>query len=221
MGELVFVKKEIPFTDSLIIAEGAGLQHLSIMKMIKRKKTYLEAFGPIKFMDMKSINPLGGRPTKYCLLNEQQTTLLITFLDNTPQVTEFKTELVKQFFAMKNVLLEKKTETWQQSRAIGISQRKSETDVIKEFVEYAKENGSGSADKYYIHFSKLANKVCGISDRNLASVFQLNNLTLVERMIMITIQNGLIANIPYKDIYKNCKKQVELFGEVTYLEEAI
>ena len=221
MNELVFVKKNIPFTDSLRIAEAVGLQHKSVTRLINSKRKYLEAFGKIEFSDLKSTNPQGGRPTKVYSLTEEQVTLLLTFMDNNEKIDQFKAELVRAFFRMKEVLTQKQTALWEQSRGIGITQRKSETDVIKEFVEYAKQNGSGSADKYYIHFSKLANKVCGVTDRNLATVFQLNNLTLVERAIMITIQNGLLAEVPYKDIYKNCKKQVELFGEVAYLEQAI
>ena len=42
-------------------------------------------------------------------LNEQQATLLLTFLRNTPVVIEFKKELVRQFFAMRKELLIIKT----------------------------------------------------------------------------------------------------------------
>ena len=221
MQELVFVKKNKPFTDSMTIAEAVDLQHKSVARLINSKKKYLEAFGPVEFSDLKSLNSSNnyrGRPTKVYDLNEEQATLLITFLDNNEKVDIFKTELVKQFFLMKDVLQQKQTKLWEESRGLGIEQRKAETDVIAEFIEYAKEQGSGHADKYYMHFSNLANKVCGIKNRNFATVFQLNNLTLVERAIMITIRNGLLAEIPYKDIYQNCKKQVELFSDVAYLE---
>lgn len=208
MNELVFVKKNVPFTDSMTIAEAVDLQHNSVTRIIRRKRKFLEAFGSIEFMDLASKNPKGGRPERNYLLTEEQATLLITFMDNNEKVDAFKTELVKQFFLMKDVLQQKQTKLWEESRGLGIEQRKAETDVIAEFIEYAKNQGSGHADKYYIHFSNLANKVCGIKDRDFATVFQLNNLTLVERAIMITIRNGLIAEVPYKDIYQNCKSKL-------------
>ena len=49
-------------------------------------------------------NSKGGRPRKIYHLNEQQATLLITFLDNTPQVELFKVALVKQFYEMRDEL---------------------------------------------------------------------------------------------------------------------
>ena len=46
-----------------------------------------------------------GRMAKVYLLNEQQATLLITFLKNTPRVADFKEELVRQFAVMKRELI--------------------------------------------------------------------------------------------------------------------
>ena len=63
--------------------------------------------------------PKGGRPIKYCELNEPQVTLLISYLDNSDKVADFKVELVRQFFEMRKILAEKKTTTW--------------TDKIKDF----------------------------------------------------------------------------------------
>ena len=45
-----------------------------------------------------------GQNTKDYILNEQQATLLITFLKNTEQVANFKTNLVKAFFKMREEL---------------------------------------------------------------------------------------------------------------------
>lgn len=221
MQELAYVKREIPFTDSLTISEATGIQHNSVTRIIRNKRHLFEAFGTIEFMDLKSKNLKGGRPIKNYILNEPQATLLITFLDNNEKVDLFKKELVRQFFEMKNVLTEKKTTAWLESRQQGKLTRKSETDEIKHFVEYATAQGSGHADKYYIHFSKLADKTVGITDREIASTFQLNTLTLVERIILITIRQGITQGRNYKDIYQHCKQAVDNFGTSAYLGVSI
>ena len=69
-----------------------------------------------------------GRPQKTYHLNEQQATLLITYLDNTPEVNKFKKSLVHEFYRMKQELTQR-----QINRAIEKPQRKSLTDAIKEW----------------------------------------------------------------------------------------
>ena len=59
-------------------------------------------------------------------LNEQQATLLLTFLRNTPVVIEFKKELVRQFFAMRKELMNIKA-----IKAERKPLRTSMTDAIK------------------------------------------------------------------------------------------
>ena len=93
--ELVYMdgKKE-PYTLSSIVAECTGLQHHTITKTIRKHQVRFEQFGKVgfKIQAMES-----GQNTKDYILNEQQATLLVTFLKNTEQVANFKTNLVKAF----------------------------------------------------------------------------------------------------------------------------
>ncbi|NDO46002.1 hypothetical protein [Clostridium sp. MD294] len=122
---------------------------------------------------------------------------------------------------MKQILLEKQTALWQNTRIEAKANRLKETDEIKALVAYAKENGSKNADKYYITFSNLANKAVGIdsNQRNIATTNQLNNLILIENIINHVIQEGLQQQIYYKKIYKCCKKRIEQFRYIAYLEK--
>lgn len=95
MSELVTLRKNDVFTNSLIIAEGTGNQHKSVTSIIRKYAKDFEDFGKIYFSDFKSLNSGRGRPLKVYMLNEEQATLLITYLDNTPQVRQFKKELVR------------------------------------------------------------------------------------------------------------------------------
>lgn len=97
-------KKE-PYTTSEIIAECAELKHDTVQSLIRNHKEDLEVFGVFGFEIRKpSKGSLGGRPRKIYHLNEQQATLLITYLDNTKPVREFKKNLVSAFFEMRDEL---------------------------------------------------------------------------------------------------------------------
>lgn len=95
-------KKE-PYTTNEIIAECAEIDRISVRKLIENHKEDLEAFGILSF-EMTKINDGRGRPRKIYHLNEQQATLLITYLDNTKPVREFKKNLVSAFFEMRDEL---------------------------------------------------------------------------------------------------------------------
>lgn len=53
--------------------------------------------------------------------------------------------------------------------------------------------------------------------RDNVSVSELNNLTLVESIILKTIQIDMSRQMHYKDIFKDCKDRIERFAEITYL----
>ena len=207
MEELVFLKNDEVFTDSLVIAEMTGNQHKSITALIRKQKSRLERFGRLRFSDFKSLNPQGGRPQKVFLLNEQQATLLITFMDNTEKVADFKATLVEQFYKMRQFILERQSADWQETRRQGKITRKSETDVIRDLVEYAKHQGSEHSEMLYTVYSKLANTMGGIKKRDEATVPQLNRLEIFENLILQMIRNGMAAGMAYKEIYQVCKER--------------
>ena len=128
MNDLVYLtpNTEEPFTTSEVIAECAGVKRDTVQKLIQRHEKDLREFGKVGF----EIRPLSGSKTgqtvKSYHLNEQQATLLLTFLRNTPVVIEFKKELVRQFFAMRKELMNIKA-----IKAERKPLRTSMTDAIK------------------------------------------------------------------------------------------
>ncbi len=217
MNELVKIVGQNIFTDSMVIAQGTGNEHESVVALIKKYEIKFMKLGNFEFTDLKSGKR--GRPTRIYLLNEPQATLLITFLDNTELVVDFKLELVQQFYHMRALLMQKQSIQWQQTRLEAKNMRKLETAEIKELVQYAQAQGSKNAKKYYLALSKLANKTIGLSggQREQASITQLNTLTLVENIIHHVIQDGIEKQLPYKEIYHVCKARLEQFREITYL----
>ena len=57
----------------------------------------------------------------------------------------------------------------------------------------------------------------GIKSRELATIAQLNQLTFIENIILNQIRVGMERQEHYKEIYKNCKKQIELFKDIAYI----
>ena len=99
-----------------------------VSDLIRRYKTDLESFGILRFKNAKIISEDGrGRPEKLYHLNEQQATLLITYLRNTEPVKAFKKALVKEFYAMRAELTKRR-----ELRAEGKPQRRSLTDMIRD-----------------------------------------------------------------------------------------
>ncbi|UGQ08604.1 Rha family transcriptional regulator [Streptococcus anginosus] len=124
--ELVYMdgKKE-PYTLSSIIAECAEVKHRHLKILLNKHRADFEKFGKVTF----KISPSeAGQNVRDYILNEQQATLLITYLRNSEPVKEFKTNLVKAFFEMRDELAQFKLQ-----RALEKPKRKTLHDSIEQW----------------------------------------------------------------------------------------
>lgn len=153
----------------------------------------------------------------YLMNRDGFTFLVMGFTGN--KANEWKWQYIKAFNQMENIIREKSTQTWIETRAAGKLTRKVETDTIKKLVEYAKSQGSKHAEMLYMTYSKLANKMAGIEKRDEATVMQLNNLSLMEHIILNVIDAGILMGNNYKLIYQDCKNRLELVKDLAYLEK--
>lgn len=216
MYELVELKNNEAFTNSKIIAEGTGNLHSSIQKIITKYENDFKEFGQVRF-EMRPVKyARGTNEEKIYWLNEEQATLLMTYLRNSEITRKFKKELVRQFYAMRRFILEKQSKLWIDTRTANKENRIKETDVIKMLVDYAKEQGSTHSDKLYMTYTKLAKTIIK-GKRDDISVSDLNNLTLVESIILQTIRIDMSMGMHYKEIYKDCKGRIERIADIAYL----
>lgn len=136
MSNLVFLEpncvKAIPFTTSDVIAEYAKIKHHAVQQMISKHETSLKKFGLVAFQMRANDTVRGIREEKIYHLNEEQATLLITFLKNTEPVINFKVELVRQFYQMRTELQMRHLE---RERLKPI--RREMTDVIKDIPDHS------------------------------------------------------------------------------------
>jgi phage regulator Rha-like protein len=93
---IVIIKDGDAVTTSLAVADGCEVDHASVIKLVRTYQADLEEFG---LLDFKS-ESTGGRPTEYAFLNDQQSTLLLTYMRNTDIVRAFKKRLVREFWEM-------------------------------------------------------------------------------------------------------------------------
>lgn len=177
--------KAEPYTTSEIIANNTNNNRKSIQQMIRRHKLRLEKFGKVEF----EMRPLpSGQKAKVYKLNEQQATLLITFLDNSEIVANFKTLLVKQFYEMRDELNKRNL-----NRAIEKPIKKTLNDCIKDW-KYTNKHA-------YSNINRLLIKVAtGMSIQELKksrgdAKIALDLLTSQEQEKYKTLENKVIAYI--------------------------
>lgn len=202
------------YTTSEIIAAGAEAQHHAIQQLISTYHQDFEEFGQVAF-EMRAVKySRGTNYEKIYHLNEQQATLLMTYLKNTAVVRAFKKELVRQFYAMRSLIRERASPAWQDARSLGKEVRRQEAEAIKHLADYAAAQGSRNAGMYYVNLSRLADATVGIVERDRAQVVQLTALLLVERAIAQEISAGIQAGAPYRAIYQAVKDRLSAFPTV-------
>lgn len=206
MNLVYFDGKKEPYTTNEIIAEYAEIDRISVRKLIESHKEDLEVFGVLSFeMTKPSKGSLGGRPRKIYHLNEQQATLLITYLDNTKPVREFKVALVKAFFEMRD-----EVSKFREQRALEKPTHKTLNEVISKW-DNAPTMAFPTVNNLLLKLSSGKNKKKLIEDRG--GKTGLDCLTSVELAKYQAYERAVIPlielNMEY-GVIRDTLKQVQL-----------
>lgn len=224
MNELIILKNDEALTDSLVVAESFNRRHDDVIKSIEklidrnnelpediRKSSVIKnQFVPSSYKDAQ------GRKQKKYLMNRDGFSLLVMGF-NGKKAHEWKLKYISAFNSMEQIIREKSTSTWLETRQQGKLTRKAETDVIKELVEYAKNQGSTHSNMLYMTYSKLANSMSGIDNRETATTKQLNDLSIFENLILQMIRAGIEKDMNYKAIYQVCKERCVQAKEIAMI----
>ena len=101
MNAVILSIDGVPVTTSFAIAQGTVNDHASVIKLIRSYQADLEEFGGVGF-EIRSFETVGGtQHREVAILNEQQATLLITYMRNSEIVRNFKKRLVRDFWAIR------------------------------------------------------------------------------------------------------------------------
>ena len=102
MANLVVKHGDEFATTSSIIASNTDNEHASVIKLVRTYQSDLEEFGRVGF-EIEPFETAGGiQQREISVLNEQQATLLLTYMRNSDVVRKFKKALVKDFYRMRN-----------------------------------------------------------------------------------------------------------------------
>lgn len=213
MEELVRINKDSIMTTSLIIAEKFGKNHRDVLRIIDSKK---ELFTKRNFTLSEYKDSTGRKLPMYYLDKDFTTFIIMGFTGS--KADNWKIKYIEAFNKMESIIKNRNNKEWIENRGKGKLCRKEETDTIQKLVEYAKEQGSENADKLYVVYSKLANKMAKISDRDSATTQQLSELSFIENIILHCIDIGMEKGETYKEIYQYSKKQIESFKAIAFLE---
>lgn len=224
MNNLVLIKNNEPLTTTLIVADGMKIKHRAIMELFDKYQDDLKEFGVFTVETEKPTGKKGGRPIRFGWINEGQTVFLISLMRNSDIVVDFKKKLTKEFFRQRkliaHLLTQRHNEDWKLERQQGKIARKESTDVVKEFIQYAINNGSKSAKFYYANITKMENKALFIVQdkfENLRDILdgqQLGVISAADTAIAKALQDGMDKGLPYKEIYQLAKERLEQFAEI-------
>ena len=212
MNELVYLKNDAAVCDSLQVAEKFGKRHDKLIAEIRRM--YGELIGKrspqnggAKFFFESTYENRGKHYPMFLMTRDGFSLLVMGFTGK--NALEWKLQYIRAFNQMEKLIQEKSTAAYQLSDQAEKATRKTETDIIKEFVEYARAQGSIHADHYYSNYTRLAYKAVGITDQTTAAGMQLEDLSLVEHLIAHTLRAGMAAGYNYRDIYQSCKDRLK------------
>ena len=207
---IALIKSEFR-VDSRLLSPELNHRHRTILENIDKYKSQFESLGHLPFETEAGYNNI---PVRFALLNEDQCYFLLTLMRNNDHIVSAKLKLVKAFRDARTQIAKRDI-----ARIEGKQVRFLETDAIRDLVDYAKANGSQSAEMYYMTITKMTNAALGIDScqRDQLEARKLDELKIAETMVKIAISDGLNAKLDYKDIYTLCKERVKSIAK-TLLE---
>lgn len=225
MNDLVIMKNEIPVISTFDLFERMGYrEHRTLKRVVADHLDAFSEYGLLHLDVQKPIDKKGGRPIESYLLNEDQFILLVLLAKNSPESVQLKVRVAKEFKRMKqtisNLIAQRNNPEWQNVRSDGKAVYLQKTDVIKEFVGYAKSQGSTSAERYYSNMAQMENKALFFIERKyknmreIMTIKQLMQVATADDVIEKAIKEGIEKELHYKDIYKLAKERVIAFANI-------
>ena len=218
--ELVKVNQNKVFADSRIIADTFGKAHRNVMRDIESLIENLNENNAqnitLLFSKKKFINEI-NREYFYYEMNRDGFSLLVMGFTG-KDALRWKLKFIEAFNLMEKTILNQQNNEWITTREQGKLIRKNETDVIQEFTEYAKEQGSQSAQFYYKHYTNATYKALQLLEnkkpktRETLDLLQLHQLLLAEDIVTKTIKKEMENKEHYKVIFEKCKISLENFA---------
>lgn len=240
--DLVQIQGQLILTNSQIVAEKFGKNHQYVLQKIDKLKAELfdlrckkpctlnssEKHKIIKIFKEKT-RFYRGQNFRYVEMNRPAFSLLCMRFSG-KKALEWQDKFNDAFYQMEQVLLQQSNLEWKGTREQGKQIRLDLTDEIKTFVEYATEQGSKSAHRYYSNITKMEYVALGwiaynekVSDdfRNTLNSMDLNHLLAAENTARKALIEGMEQKLHYKDIFQLAKANVIQLADIMVIKPKI
>ena len=210
------IKKDNILVSSRVVANGLGKEHKHllrdidvIMKRLENNKDFNKDQIWTLFIasEYKGKN---GRMSREILMTKQG---FLLYVFNIQGYDIFKLQYINEFDRLQDLLREKQSEEWLQTRKQGKLVRRGETDVIQQLIQYAINLGCKNTKFFYSNYSKMVNKFNGIGtgQREFVDWTTLNKIAQSEDLVQKEILKGMEQGLHYSVIYERCKEKVKQY----------
>ena len=222
--DLVELKRKEIFCDSHVVAKKFEYKHGYLINHIKNVMKDVSVMQGVNMFTPKVITEereyRGNKYTAYLMNRDFFSILAMRFKGK--KAFQWQAGFISAFNAMEQRILtadKNATDpTWLGQREQGKIARLEETDIIKEFVEYATNQGSTKAKFYYKHITNATYKALGLMVqskpklRDTMNLYEVSELLLAERVAKSAIKKYMELGREYKDIYNSVKDDLLSFG---------
>ncbi len=217
------------FCDSKMISNKFGMRHAKVVEIIRKLVFDLNRLSVLS-KDAKYIEAereYRGQLYKVYMMDRKFFSLLCMRFKG-DKAFEWQIKFNNAFYLMEEQLLKntanKKDKEWISTRSKGKQIRKTETDTIKKFVEYATKQGSKNAKFYYKHITGATYKALGLiaqkkpSLRESMNIIQLSELILAENHAVGLLEKYMETGMDYKYIYKQVRDDLVKYSNNLRIE---
>ena len=198
------------FVSSLVISENINYEHRAVLQLIRQNIDDFREFGRVSFQ-MQPFETNGGVQNREVIfLNEDQSTLLITYFRNNNLTKKFKINLVKAFSMMKNKLFQKNLPTPLETARMLVQVLEEKEALLLTNKALEKQN------TILMHTNNLYTASEIAKELNLKSATVLNQ-KLADMKIQYKINNSWVLYSKYADLgYTSIKQHILENGKEIY-----
>lgn len=224
MNDLVVIHNNKPMVSSQLVSDKFGKVHAKLVRDIENLHCSNE-FKSANFGKCTFKNKMNREYDGFMMTRDGFSFLCMGFTGK--KAAEWKEAYINAFNAMERQILQQNDSLeWKQARLQSKSARRSFTDIVKDFVEYATLQGSKSASMYYMNITKMEYAALELTEkgqkvgsgfRETLDCMDLCFLATAEQIAKNSIKAGMESEMHYKDIYKLAKEKIFAYSETVKL----
>lgn len=220
MNDLVVLNLGVPMVDSVLVGKKFKKDHRQILDAIRRVESESSEFWRANFC-ASTYRVRGKDYENYLMTRDGFSLIAMGFTGK--EALQWKVSYINAFNSMEKALARKDDAIeWKQARLQIKQVRQSFTDAVKQFVEYATEQGSKSANMYYCNITKMEYAALELVEkgqkvpsnfRDTLDIMDISFLQTAEQIARAALINGMDRKLPYKEIYQLAKEKVYQYAE--------